>query len=162
MTTPAATAELLTGEQVADRLGISRQRVQQLTGRGDFPHPVGRVGRAVVWRDADVDAYASGVRQFVAVNGYPMSISEAREIATRLVRRAAGDTTSSAAEVAALIREHLETGGAITVTGEHAEAVFAVIQKWLEDTDVDIVGKALMNLRYRLFAQLQDDGRIPR
>jgi hypothetical protein len=42
--------ELVTGAEVGRRLGISRERVRQLTARPDFPEPLGRIGPAKVWR----------------------------------------------------------------------------------------------------------------
>ena len=46
--------------EIAAMLGVSRQRVQQLTARGDFPEPydVLAAGRRI-WQRADVEAWAS-------------------------------------------------------------------------------------------------------
>jgi len=46
--------DLLTTTQIADLIGVSRQRVEALRKEhDDFPAPVGRVGRQQVWhRDA--------------------------------------------------------------------------------------------------------------
>lgn len=41
--------ELVTGGEIARRLGVSRERVRQLTRRPDFPQPLGRLGAANVW-----------------------------------------------------------------------------------------------------------------
>ena len=38
--------------------GISRQRVQQLTSRPDFPEPMVRLKAGAVWRTADVVRWA--------------------------------------------------------------------------------------------------------
>jgi predicted DNA-binding transcriptional regulator AlpA len=154
--------ELLTGKQVATRLGISRQRVQQLTDRPDFPPPVGRAGQAVMFRAPDVDAYANGIRAFVAVNRVSIGTEKARELAARLEREAQGDPGSISAQVAHKLEELLETGGTITVSDDHALAVFGALDKWLGDTNVDVFGEQLMTLRYRLFGDLQDAGLIPR
>lgn len=153
---------LLTGEEVADRLNLSRERVRQLTGRPDFPTPLGRIGRAIVWRDRDVDDYVSGVRAFFAVNDISIGLEKARELAARLERKVGLDSHSASAQVAKSIRELVKTGGAIRVTGDHASAVFAALQSWLADTDIDVFGEQLMTLRYRLFGDLQDARRIPR
>lgn len=51
--------QLLTGADVARRLGVSRERVRQLAERDDFPAPLGRVGNYIVWRAGDVDAWIS-------------------------------------------------------------------------------------------------------
>ena len=154
--------ELLTGEQVAARLGISRQRVQQLVDRPDFPPPAGRAGRAVMFRAPDVDAYARGVRAFVAVNGVSIGIDKARELAARLDREAHGDLNSVPAQVSAKLRALLESGGAMRVVRDEALTVLGVLQTWLGDTDLDVFGERLMTLRYLLYGELQDAGLIPR
>lgn len=41
--------ELVTGAEIGRRLGISRERVRQLTHHPDFPKPLGRLGSANVW-----------------------------------------------------------------------------------------------------------------
>lgn len=38
--------------------GISRQRVQQLTSRDDFPWPEASLDMGKVWKRADVEAWA--------------------------------------------------------------------------------------------------------
>jgi predicted DNA-binding transcriptional regulator AlpA len=150
--------QLLTGEQVAERLGISRQRVQQLAGRSDFPPPAGRVGKATVFNAGDVDAYASGIRAFVVVNGISIPHHQAAELAARLGRRAGLDTTHPGAETAARLETLLESGGSLTVTDDHAVEVFGALQEWLEQTNYKILGPRLQDLRYRLFGELQDAG----
>lgn len=55
--------DLVTGAEAAKRLGISTQRLHQLATRNDFPHPLGRVGRAVVWRWADVEHWGRNVNR---------------------------------------------------------------------------------------------------
>jgi predicted DNA-binding transcriptional regulator AlpA len=152
-------AELLTGEQVAARLGISRQRVQQLTSRPDFPPPVGRIGKAVVYNMNDVDDYARGVRKFFTVNRISIGVDSAKQLAARLHNQAGGGVTGPAADVSAEISRALESGDTgITVVDERAKAVFGALQKWLEDTNVEVFPKPLSDLRYRLFADLQDGG----
>lgn len=49
---------LVSGAEIARRLGLSRERVRQLARREDFPDPIGRVGVAIVWRWPDVEAWA--------------------------------------------------------------------------------------------------------
>jgi len=49
--------QLLTGGDVARRLGVSKQRLQQLRGNPGFPQPIGRVGNYPVWRAREVDAW---------------------------------------------------------------------------------------------------------
>ncbi|MDX6432957.1 MAG: prophage regulatory protein [Streptosporangiaceae bacterium] len=47
----------LTADQVAERLGINRQSVYNLTSANpDFPRPV-RAGRTPLWREKDIDAW---------------------------------------------------------------------------------------------------------
>ena len=50
--------------ELADRLGISRQRVAELRGRQDFPQPVADLSSGPVWDMADIDRWmASGARR---------------------------------------------------------------------------------------------------
>lgn len=51
--------DLVTGAEAARRLGVSRQRLQQLAARDDFPEPLGVLGRANVWRSSDVAEWAA-------------------------------------------------------------------------------------------------------
>ena len=39
-------------------LGVSRQRVQQLVNRDDFPRPLERLAMGAVWRRRDVERWA--------------------------------------------------------------------------------------------------------
>lgn len=55
MTFPA----LVGATEIADMLGVSRQRVQQLAARPDFPTPVAALKMGKVWRLDDVEAWAS-------------------------------------------------------------------------------------------------------
>jgi predicted DNA-binding transcriptional regulator AlpA len=153
--------DLLTGEQVADRIGLSRQRVQQLTGRPDFPPPYGRIGKAVTWRADDVDAYIAGIRKFVTVNGYSLSDAQVRELATRLHAQS-DQLPRAASELADRLDEIAPNGGATTATGEHALALFIALDRWLGETNVDAFGEKLMNLRYTAFGDAQDAGLLKR
>jgi predicted DNA-binding transcriptional regulator AlpA len=54
--------KLLTGAEVAERLGVSRRRLGQLTDSGDFPVSRGKVGDTVVWLRSDIDAW-EGLRR---------------------------------------------------------------------------------------------------
>src|SRR2546426_371242 len=49
--------DLVTGADVARRLGVSRERIRQLAERDIFPDPIGRLGNYVVWRWTDIDAW---------------------------------------------------------------------------------------------------------
>ena len=50
-------ADLVTGAEIARRLGVSRTRAHQLADQPDFPDALGRVGQAKVWRWADVERW---------------------------------------------------------------------------------------------------------
>lgn len=50
--------DLVTGAEIGRRLEISTQRAHQLAAIDGFPDPLGRVGNYVVWRWADVKAWA--------------------------------------------------------------------------------------------------------
>ncbi|GHH25942.1 helix-turn-helix transcriptional regulator [Streptomyces rubradiris] len=52
--------ELYTSPQIAKRLGVSRQRVDQLVENGQLPRPVGRSGRTRMWRAADIELALAG------------------------------------------------------------------------------------------------------
>lgn len=51
--------ELLSGSDIARRLGITRQRVHQLASRGRFPSPLVAFGTVTVWRWGDISDWAS-------------------------------------------------------------------------------------------------------
>jgi prophage regulatory protein len=51
--------------------GLSRQRVYQLTSRGDFPEPVAVLSNGKVWNHSDVRAWAK--RNGRAVHAIPDS-----------------------------------------------------------------------------------------
>jgi predicted DNA-binding transcriptional regulator AlpA len=44
--------------EIADLLGVSRQRANQIAAKKDFPAPLDRIAAGPVWRDADVRAWA--------------------------------------------------------------------------------------------------------
>jgi predicted DNA-binding transcriptional regulator AlpA len=50
--------ELVIAVDIAERLGMSPQRVYVLAGRGDFPKPIGVLGRSAVWRWGSVERWA--------------------------------------------------------------------------------------------------------
>jgi predicted DNA-binding transcriptional regulator AlpA len=51
--------ELLSGSDIARRLGVTRQRVHQLASRGRFPRPLVAFGTVTVWRWGDISDWAS-------------------------------------------------------------------------------------------------------
>lgn len=50
-------------------LGVSRQRVQQLINRGDFPKPDAILEMGKVWKRSDVEAWARNHGRAIAVEG---------------------------------------------------------------------------------------------
>lgn len=51
--------ELLSGAEVARRIGVTRQRIAQLAEKpGRFPHPVAEIGNSRIWRWGDVTDWA--------------------------------------------------------------------------------------------------------
>lgn len=52
-------------------LGVSRQRVQQLVSRADFPAPVVALGMGKVWVAEDVTAWAERTGRSISANPEP-------------------------------------------------------------------------------------------
>jgi predicted DNA-binding transcriptional regulator AlpA len=50
--------ELVIAVDVADRLGISPQRVNVLATTPGFPKPLGKLGRSLVWRWSSIERWA--------------------------------------------------------------------------------------------------------
>lgn len=50
--------EFVGAQEIGLMLGVSRQRVQQLVIRSDFPAPVVSLGMGKVWRTADIEKWA--------------------------------------------------------------------------------------------------------
>jgi prophage regulatory protein len=48
---------LLRFPRVFDRVGYSHSQLYLLIKRGEFPKPVSLGGRAVAWRESDIDAW---------------------------------------------------------------------------------------------------------
>jgi hypothetical protein len=51
---------LVGAQEIGAMLGVSRQRVQQLAAREDFPVPEVTLAMGKVWKRADVEAWARG------------------------------------------------------------------------------------------------------
>ena len=51
--------QLLSGAEVARRIGVSRQRVSQLAATSRFPTPLSNVGGYLVWRWGDIADWAT-------------------------------------------------------------------------------------------------------
>jgi hypothetical protein len=43
---------------IAERRGITKQRVAQLAARDDFPPPLGVLGRSTIWRWSPIERWA--------------------------------------------------------------------------------------------------------
>ena len=50
---------LVGAHEIRGMLGLSRQRVQQLAARSDFPRPVAELAQGKVWVLADIEAWIS-------------------------------------------------------------------------------------------------------
>lgn len=48
---------LMGAREIENRLGVSRQRVQQLVSRPDFPVPYDELAMGKVWRREDVERW---------------------------------------------------------------------------------------------------------
>jgi len=48
---------LMGAAEIGSRLSVSRQRVQQLTSRRDFPEPIAILGGRKVWQTEDVERW---------------------------------------------------------------------------------------------------------
>jgi predicted DNA-binding transcriptional regulator AlpA len=48
---------LMGAAEIAERLGVSRQRVQQLIARRDWPKPFDTLAMGKVWKSEDVEAW---------------------------------------------------------------------------------------------------------
>jgi predicted DNA-binding transcriptional regulator AlpA len=54
----AAVHHLVGAQEIGAMLGVSRQRVQQLAARDDFPEPEVTLAMGKVWQRAAVEAWA--------------------------------------------------------------------------------------------------------
>jgi predicted DNA-binding transcriptional regulator AlpA len=50
--------DLVSRVEIADMLGVSRQRLHQLLGRDDFPQPIATLGIGKVWERQAVEQWA--------------------------------------------------------------------------------------------------------
>ena len=48
---------LIGAHEIRDLLGVTRQRVYQLTGRSDFPKPIARLAQGKIWAVEDVEEW---------------------------------------------------------------------------------------------------------
>ena len=46
---------LIGAHEIRDLLGVTRQRVYQLTGRSDFPKPIAKLAQGKIWTVEDVE-----------------------------------------------------------------------------------------------------------
>ncbi len=73
---------LMGTREIAERLGLCRQRVQQLADRSDFPAPYQELRMGRVWWRSEVEAWIRGWRSG-EISAVP-SDDTAREMAERL------------------------------------------------------------------------------
>ncbi|TDC28133.1 DNA-binding protein [Micromonospora sp. WP24] len=57
--------------ELQERLGVSRARIVQITGRPDFPPPFDRLAGGAVWLVEDVEAWISEHRPWQAQGTNP-------------------------------------------------------------------------------------------
>jgi predicted DNA-binding transcriptional regulator AlpA len=57
---------LMGAREIENRLGVSRQRVQQLVSRSDFPAPYDELAMGKVWRKEDIERWIAQHRPFDA------------------------------------------------------------------------------------------------
>ena len=55
---PPNARRLMGSQEIADLLGVSRQRVQQITGHKDFPAPYDTLAMGKVWNRRAVEEWA--------------------------------------------------------------------------------------------------------
>lgn len=113
---PEELEDLVTGGEIAKRLGMSRARVHQLAARPDFPKSLGRVGQSKVWRWSDIRAWLPQVGRPPVVEIYsatdPINVRNRRvwywvEVGERKHNRT--ENYQEAASLAEEIREQLDT-----------------------------------------------------
>jgi len=51
--------EVMAAAEIADYLGVSRQRVAVLVERADFPEPLAHLSVGRIWRTADIRQWAA-------------------------------------------------------------------------------------------------------
>jgi len=51
--------EVVAAAEIADYLGVSRQRVARLTRRPDFPKPIAHLSVGRIWRASDIRDWAA-------------------------------------------------------------------------------------------------------
>lgn len=57
---------LMGAREIENRLGVSRQRVQQLVSRSDFPVPYDELAMGKVWLKEDIERWIAQHRPFDA------------------------------------------------------------------------------------------------
>jgi excisionase family DNA binding protein len=61
MAVAPAVKDLLTSQDVAERLSISVRTLQRMVARGEFPRPIRFSRKWVRWKRSDVDTYLQGL-----------------------------------------------------------------------------------------------------
>ena len=54
--------QLMGTREIADRIGVCRQRVQQMAERHDFPEPMATLAQGRIWRADDVERWIAAHR----------------------------------------------------------------------------------------------------
>lgn len=57
--------DLVGTAEIADLLGVSRQRVHQLSGEPGFPEPVASLSAGMIWQKSDVVRWAREHKRFL-------------------------------------------------------------------------------------------------
>lgn len=52
-----AKLRVMGANEIAVRLGVTRQRAYQITARRDFPEPIAHLAMGQVWETSDVEAW---------------------------------------------------------------------------------------------------------
>lgn len=60
---------LMGAKEIGDLLGVSRQRVQQLISRPDFPEPYDTLSMGKVWLREDIERWANARQMRLAGGG---------------------------------------------------------------------------------------------
>jgi predicted DNA-binding transcriptional regulator AlpA len=57
--------ELMGAQEIRKRLGVSRQRTDQIVARPDFPKPIATLAMGRIWRTADVEKWIAKHRPYL-------------------------------------------------------------------------------------------------
>ena len=83
---------LMGAKEIEDRLGVSRQRVYQITSHRNFPKPYDTLAMGQVWRIGDVEAWIREYRKDLADSEPGPTATPTLKGKPRLPKTQAGDT----------------------------------------------------------------------